>query len=173
MNSLRNLKIGARLALGFGVVLVLAMVITAVGMWKLRVVANATREMMDLPVAKERMASDWARYVSIGVMRTTAIAKSADPSLSQFFAKDAAASTQAAERTRRTREVAPVLRLGVEAYHQTADTRGGRANTSVGFGGTYDISENYHLLGYVNTGVQNRAATNRASMRAARVVCAG
>jgi hypothetical protein len=62
-----------------------------------------------------------------------------------------------------TREVAPHLRLGIEAYHQTADARGGRPNTSIGFGGIYDISEHYHLLGYANTGVQNRAATNRAS----------
>lgn len=62
-----------------------------------------------------------------------------------------------------TREVAQHLRVGLEAYHQTADTRGGRADTSIGIGATYDISENYHLLGYVNTGVQNRAATNEAS----------
>jgi len=62
-----------------------------------------------------------------------------------------------------TREVTPNLRLGLEAYHQTADTRGGRANTSVGLGGIYDLNQNYHLLAYANTGVQNRAATNEAS----------
>lgn len=66
-----------------------------------------------------------------------------------------------------TREIAPNLRLGVEVYRQTADTRGGRIDTSLGFGATYDLSENYHLLAYANTGLQNRTAADRGSWYAA------
>jgi hypothetical protein len=43
----------------------------------------------------------------------------------------------------------------------------GSDSTSLGAGATYDISANYHLLGYVNSGIQNQAATNRYSWYAA------
>lgn len=62
-----------------------------------------------------------------------------------------------------TREVLPELHLGAEIYHQTAATRSGRASTGIGFGATYDLSENYHLMVSAGPGIQNAAETNRAS----------
>jgi methyl-accepting chemotaxis protein len=52
-------------------------------------VAQSTRAMMELPLAKERLISDWYRMVFAGIRRTTAVAKSADPALATFFAEDA------------------------------------------------------------------------------------
>jgi hypothetical protein len=66
-----------------------------------------------------------------------------------------------------TREVLPDLHLGAEIYHQTADTRGGRASTGIGFGATYDLSENYHLMASAGPGIQNAADTNRDTWYAA------
>jgi len=66
-----------------------------------------------------------------------------------------------------TREVAPKLHLGAEIYHQTAVTRGGRASTGIGFGATYDLSDNYHLMASAGPGIQNTDETNRASWYAA------
>jgi methyl-accepting chemotaxis protein len=94
MNLLANMKIGSRLALGFGISLSLAIIITLIGVWKLNTVASATQTMMELPVTKERLASDWAANVKSGATRTTAIAKSTDPSLSEFFKADAAQSSK-------------------------------------------------------------------------------
>lgn len=94
MNLLGNMKIGSRLALGFGISLSLAIIITLIGVWKLNTVASATQAMMELPVTKERLASDWASNVKSGATRTTAIAKSTDPSLSEFFKADAAQSSK-------------------------------------------------------------------------------
>lgn len=62
-----------------------------------------------------------------------------------------------------TREVMPNLHIGAEIYHQTADTRGGCARTGIGFGATYDLSENYHLMASAGPGIQNADETNRAS----------
>ena len=59
-----------------------------------------------------------------------------------------------------TRQVTADLHLGVEIYHQTADTKGGDPTTAVGVGALYDLTENVHLLGYVSTGVQNASETN-------------
>jgi len=60
-----------------------------------------------------------------------------------------------------TRQVLPNLLLGAEIFHQTADTKGGRATTSVGAGFKYDLSENYHLLGYLAPTIESASATNR------------
>jgi hypothetical protein len=59
------------------------------------------------------------------------------------------------------RKVTEDFHLGVEMYHQTADTRPGRANTSMGLGAIYDLSDNYHLLGYAGRGIQNASTTNQ------------
>ncbi|MBK4738150.1 methyl-accepting chemotaxis protein [Noviherbaspirillum pedocola] len=95
MNLLRNIKIGQRLALGIGVLLALSIVITTVGLAKLKAVASASREMMEVPVAKERLISDWSKYISLAVVRTIAVSKSSDTGLTKFFADDAAASVKA------------------------------------------------------------------------------
>ena len=91
-----NLKIGVRLAIGFALVLALAVLMTGIGLWRLQAVAQATQDMTSIPLAKERMISDWYRNVYSGVRRTSAIVKSSDPSLGPFFAQDAAASTKGA-----------------------------------------------------------------------------
>lgn len=52
-----------------------------------------------------------------------------------------------------TRSVSQRLRIGGEVFHQTADTRGGEASTSLGVGATYDLSPNHHILGYLNRDV--------------------
>ena len=49
------------------------------------------------------------------------------------------------------------LQLGAELFHQTADTKGGRASTILGIGATYDVSEHLHLLGYAGAELQNTA----------------
>jgi hypothetical protein len=62
-----------------------------------------------------------------------------------------------------TRQVLPNLQLGVEIYHQTADTKGGHASSGLGGGLLYDLNDNYHLLASIGPGIQNAAETNRAS----------
>ena len=91
---MKNLKIGTRLALGFGLVLVSMALMTAIGLWRMEAVAQATHAMMQQPLAKERMISDWYRLIHTSVRRTTAISKSTDASLGPFFAEDAASSSQ-------------------------------------------------------------------------------
>jgi hypothetical protein len=60
-----------------------------------------------------------------------------------------------------TDQVSPKLQLGAEIYHQSADTRGGRASTGLGFGAIYDLTDNYHLLASAGPGLQNAEATGR------------
>jgi methyl-accepting chemotaxis protein len=94
MKLFSSLNIGKRLALGFAVVLAFAVLITWIGVWQLNALAHATREMMQEPLTKERYISDWNRNINVAVIRTTAVAKSTDPSLVTFFAANAAETTK-------------------------------------------------------------------------------
>jgi Putative MetA-pathway of phenol degradation len=62
-----------------------------------------------------------------------------------------------------TRQILPGLQLGAEIVHQTANKIGGRASTGIGVGIRYDISDNFHLLGYAGPGLQDAADTARYS----------
>jgi hypothetical protein len=66
-----------------------------------------------------------------------------------------------------TRQILPKLQVGVELFHQTADSSGTPAASSLGVGVTYDLTDHYHLLGYVRRGVQNANETDRYSWYAA------
>jgi len=91
--KLNHVRIGARLGGGFAMMLALLALMMLVGVWRLSDAAAETRRMMDTPLAKERLAEEWFRNISVGVRRTASIAKSADPSLETLFAPEAKAST--------------------------------------------------------------------------------
>ena len=90
-----NLSIKRRLAFGFASILFLAVVAIAVSITRLHHVANATQQMVDEPMATERMLQDWYRNMYSGIPRTTAIIISADMSLGAYFADSIKAATDA------------------------------------------------------------------------------
>jgi methyl-accepting chemotaxis protein len=95
MGFFGNMNIGKRLAVGFSLILAMAVLIATVGIWRLNQVADATRQMMAQPLAKERMIGEWYTQISSAVRRTAAIVKSSDPALGPYFKEDAAASAKA------------------------------------------------------------------------------
>ncbi|TFW22554.1 methyl-accepting chemotaxis protein [Duganella callida] len=95
--KISDLSIGRRLAFGFAIILAILILNTALGIYRLQGVAASTRDMMATPLAKERLISDWYRTVFAGIRRTTAIAKSSDPSLATFFAEEAKGGTEFAQ----------------------------------------------------------------------------
>jgi methyl-accepting chemotaxis protein len=123
MNIIRNMGIGRRLALGFGLVLALSIVITSIGYWRLQTVSDATHEMMQQPLTKERLIADWYANLYGGIRRTLAIAKSADPSLAEYFADDAAASSKSSALTQS--KIEPLIHSDAEkaAFAQIAVER--------------------------------------------------
>ena len=85
--NLGNLKIGIRLTLGFGMVLLLLSVISAVGIWRLQEVGEAADAMAKRPLAKERIAAEWLVATSTNSIRTFALVKSSDAADQQYFQK--------------------------------------------------------------------------------------
>ncbi len=92
--NLNQLRIGVRLGGGFAAILVLLAAMIAIADWRLSSVSSGTSQMMEVPLAKERLAEEWFRNVAVGIRRTTAIAKSSDASLEALFAPDAKQSTE-------------------------------------------------------------------------------
>ncbi|MFL6634482.1 MAG: MCP four helix bundle domain-containing protein, partial [Massilia sp.] len=88
MAFLANMNIAKRLGVGFALVLGLTLVIAAAAVWRLNTIADATRAMMAVPLAKERMMEEWHMQTFAAVRRTAAIVKSSDPSLVEFFKAD-------------------------------------------------------------------------------------
>ncbi len=107
-----NLKIGPRMALAFGVVLALSLLAIVLGSWRLHVGATATQQMLDESLSAERMVSEWYRLVAVGVQRTTAIVKSADPGLGAVFTSEIAASSKKAGELQK--KIEPLLRADDE-----------------------------------------------------------
>ncbi|MFL6674864.1 MAG: methyl-accepting chemotaxis protein, partial [Massilia sp.] len=95
MGFFGNVSIGKRLAFGFALILAMAVMIAAAGMWRLNHVASATEQMMAEPLTKERLISEWYMNIHSAVRRTAAIVKSTDPALGPYFKEDATASAKA------------------------------------------------------------------------------
>jgi len=94
MNFLSHTRIGTRLAAAFAIVLLLAVIATTVGLVNARHQASATRDMMEKPLAKERLVSDWYVLMYSAIARTELIARSKDASLPVVFADVIAASSK-------------------------------------------------------------------------------
>jgi len=94
MNVLSQMRIGTRLAIGFAVVLLLAILATSVALVNARATAQATRDMMEKPLAKERLVSDWYVLLYSAVARTELIARSKDETLPTVFADVISASSK-------------------------------------------------------------------------------
>jgi methyl-accepting chemotaxis protein len=96
MGLVANIKIGKRLGLGFALILAMTVVISSVGAWRMNKIADKTKAMMAVPLAKERLITDWYSLNFASIRRTAAIVKSTDPSLGAYFKEDSAASVKKA-----------------------------------------------------------------------------
>ncbi|NLC23904.1 MAG: hypothetical protein GX776_05485 [Oxalobacter sp.] len=53
------MKIGTKMGIGFAIIFILSFLTVIAAIWRLHIVAEETRIMMEQPIAKERMISDW------------------------------------------------------------------------------------------------------------------
>src|SRR5262245_54830530 len=91
---MKNYRIGTRLAAGFGLLIVFSLVMLVSGIYQLSHTADATRQMMQVPLQKERLVTDWYGGISASVQRATAVARSSDNALTELFAAVNAASSK-------------------------------------------------------------------------------
>jgi len=104
---LRHTRIGTRLSVAFALILVLATVATASALLAASANADATEKMLAVPLAKERLVSDWNVNTYSAIVRTSLIARSTDTTLSTVFAREIADSVTAS--TEIIKKVEPLL----------------------------------------------------------------
>lgn len=90
MKHLSHWSIVSRLFLSFGLVIAFCILGISFSLYHARVAADATRDMMESPLTKERVASDWYTITYGSVVRNTLIARSSDDTLTAAFASQAA-----------------------------------------------------------------------------------
>ena len=94
--TIRNLRIGARLSLGFGLVLALMALMILIGVVRLQDIGNATHTMVERDLVRERIASEWIGIIESNGARSAAVVKSNDPAVQDYFKKQMAAYSQRA-----------------------------------------------------------------------------
>ena len=112
MGFFNNLNIGKRLAAGFGLTLVISLLIAAVGIQRLDATAERSEAILAGPLAKERLITEWYSQIFAAVRRTAAIVKSADPALGAYFKEDAART--GARSAELIKQIEPLIAQGAE-----------------------------------------------------------
>ena len=77
---LNNLKVGNRLALAFGLILLITAVIAGIGVWRLQELAVTTRQLGAEDSEKLKMAVQWRQTIDLNWIRTQASVLDVDTS---------------------------------------------------------------------------------------------
>jgi methyl-accepting chemotaxis protein len=78
--TLNNIKVGTRLALAFGLILLIMASISAIGVWRLQGLAETTRRIGTVDNDKLKMAMQWRQSIDANWVRTRASVLDADTS---------------------------------------------------------------------------------------------
>ncbi|MDN8611487.1 methyl-accepting chemotaxis protein [Variovorax ginsengisoli] len=84
---MKDWKIGTRLGGGFAVILALVAAIAGIGVLRLQAVGDATHEMSNRSLAKERLAAGWLLGTSTNSVRTYALLNTDDPQVQDYLQK--------------------------------------------------------------------------------------
>jgi methyl-accepting chemotaxis protein len=78
--TLNNIKVGSRLALAFGLILLIMAGISAIGVWRLQGLADTTHQLGTIDNEKLKMAVQWRQTIDLNWIRTRASIMDADTS---------------------------------------------------------------------------------------------
>ncbi len=78
MNVFQNLKIGARLGLAFGLVLVITALISGMAIWRLNTLKVASEDLATIELERNSLAQSWTANINLNWVRTSAALHAAD-----------------------------------------------------------------------------------------------
>ena len=79
--NFRNLKVGTRLGGGFGLVLLLLILVTMTGVSSLQAVGNLSQQMVQDVLVKETLITEWHSLTDVNGARTMAVVDNPDPAV--------------------------------------------------------------------------------------------
>ncbi|QNK68913.1 methyl-accepting chemotaxis protein [Variovorax sp. PAMC26660] len=101
---MKNWTIGMRLGAGFALVLALLVATAGVGVLRLQGVGEATQEMAQRSLVKERLASAWQLGTSTNSVRTFSLLKSNDAEVQAYLQKNIASTSAVISETQKKLE---------------------------------------------------------------------
>ncbi|KRA13740.1 methyl-accepting chemotaxis protein [Acidovorax sp. Root568] len=99
-----NLKIGARLSLAFGLVLLITATIAATGVWRLAVLKEASSRIATVEMERNALAQEWKAAIDLNWVRASASLKATDAGYIQSLTADMAATSQRASEAQKKLE---------------------------------------------------------------------
>ncbi|CAN7545063.1 methyl-accepting chemotaxis protein [Acidovorax delafieldii] len=99
-----NLKIGARLSLAFGLVLLITATIAATGVWRLAVLKEASSRIATVEMERNALAQEWKAAIDLNWVRASASLKATDAGYIQSLTADMATTSQRASEAQKKLE---------------------------------------------------------------------
>ncbi|PJI97997.1 methyl-accepting chemotaxis protein [Acidovorax sp. 69] len=90
---MNNLKIGARLSLAFGLVLLITAAIAAIGVWRLAVLKDASIRIANVEMERNALAQEWKAAIDLNWVRASASLKATDGGYIESLSSDMAATS--------------------------------------------------------------------------------
>jgi methyl-accepting chemotaxis protein len=105
---MKNLKIGARLGVGFAGILLLLVALTIIGVLRMQGASGTTDTLINVKVKNERLIGEWLKVIEVNAARTTAAWLAADPA-DQKVVEDQMKAASA-----RATEIQEILRVAIQ-----------------------------------------------------------
>ena len=91
---MNHLKIGTRLGLAFGLVLLITALIALIGIWRLGALGQDSRQLVATALERSALSQRWASNIDTNWVRGSAALKSVDSGYAESLQKDMARTSQ-------------------------------------------------------------------------------
>lgn len=91
---MKNIKIGKKLSLGFGIIVLLILLTNVIGIIKLRTVNSYIDDLTENVLVKERLSTQWLGYTKINSVRTVLTIKSNNDIITQYTKSEIETTSQ-------------------------------------------------------------------------------
>ena len=93
----RNLRVGPRLGLGFGAILLITALLALTGIWRIGALKDASEQVATREIELHTLVDEWAADVRLNWVRTEAFLKAIDPGYMEKLTADTQATSTATE----------------------------------------------------------------------------
>ncbi|SDM33694.1 Four helix bundle sensory module for signal transduction, partial [Oryzisolibacter propanilivorax] len=100
--QLSDMRLGPRLGLGFGLVLLITVLVGGMGVWRLHDLSTITQQLTSTDNTRLRAVSEWSQAIELNWVRTRAAMLESDPTRVKRWQADMDQTTQSTEQARKT-----------------------------------------------------------------------
>ena len=120
---MNHLKIGARLSLAFGLVLLITAAIAALGVWRLGGLKDASVKIATTEMERNALAQEWKSAIDLNWVRASASLKASDAGYIESLAAEMTATSQRASESQKKLESLVTDPAGKELLERVATSR--------------------------------------------------